>query len=263
MTPIVKAIIPTALFVLILTSCRSFSSTTPTPSHQNIVETVISAASTMVAETQMALPVPPTPQVRVIKPPSLTSAEIANQNDQFILPNQWDGGLFSEEPCRAPCFAGLVPGTTTETEAIELIQNSDYFQNCTLEDRPNQGRWISCNGLIITNNKETGITDGVGFNTLSTFTLEKVVAKYGKPTTVWLAVLGIPEAPEWSMIVLFEDKKIRVDFEDQELSTETYLLEPTAKITNIVYYSEENSGLTAYLQPWHGYGEYIEDDIWR
>lgn len=261
MKPIVKAIIPTALFVLILTSCRSFSSTTPTPSHQNIAETAISVASTMVAETQMALPVPPTPQV--IKSPSLTPAEIANQNDQFVLPNQWDGGLFSKEPCRAPCFAGLVPGTTTETEAIELIQDSDYFQNCTLEDRPNQGRWISCNGLIITINKETGIADGIGFNTLSTLTLEQVVAKYGKPTTVWLAVLGIPEAPEWSIIVLFEDKKVRVDLEDQELSTETYLLEPTAKITNIVYYSEENSGLTAYLQPWHGYGEYIEDDIWR
>ena len=112
-------------------------------------------------------------------------------------------------------------------------------------------------------NKDNGIADGIGFNTLSTFTLEDVVAKYGEPTTVWLAVLGTPEAPEYSMIVLFEDKKIRVDLEDQELSTETYLLEPSVKITNIVYYSEENSGLTAYLQPWHGYGEYIEDDIWR
>jgi hypothetical protein len=146
---------------------------------------------------------------------------------------------------------------TTEAGALELIQASDYFQNCTLKDRPNQGRWVSCNGLIININKETGMVDAVGFNTLPIFTLEQVVAKYGEPTTVWLAVLGVPEAPEWSMTVLFEDEKIRVDLEDQELSTETYLLKPTAKITNIVY-SEENSGLTAYLQPWHGYGEYIE-----
>jgi hypothetical protein len=186
MKAIIKAITSTALFVLILTACHGFSSTIPTPSPNDVVETAISEASTMVAKTQMVLPLPSTPQV--IKSSSLTPAEIASWEDQYVLPNQWDGGLFSEEPCRAPCFAGLVPGTTTETEAIELIQESDHFQNCTLEDRPNQGRWISCNGLIITINKENGIADGVGFNTLSTFTLEQVVEKYGEPTTVWFAV---------------------------------------------------------------------------
>ena len=261
MKAIVKAIISTPLFVLILTSCNGFSFTTPTLSSKNVMETAVSVAFTMVAETQMALPVPPTPQV--IKSLSLTPAEIANGEDQFVLPNHWDGGLFSEEPCRAPCFAGLVPGITTETEAIELIQDSDYFQNCTLEDRPNQGRWISCNGLIITISKENGVADGVGFNTVSTFKLEEVIEKYGEPTTVWLAQLGIPEAPYFGTCILFENVGIRVDLEDQELSMDTYLLEPTAKITNIVYYSEENSGLTAYLQPWHGYGEYIEVSIWR
>lgn len=187
----------------------------------------------------------------------------ATWEEEHSLPNNWDGGFFSETPCQAPCFAGIIPGTSTETEVMNLIQEDNYFQNCHLEDRPNQGRWISCKGLIININKDNGIADGIGFITLSTFTLADVVAKYGEPLTVWLAVLGTPEAPEYSMIVLFEDKKIRVDLESQELSTETYLLEPSVKITNIVYYSEENSGLTAYLQPWHGYGEYIEDDIWR
>lgn len=261
MKVIVKAIIPGILFVLILSSCNSFSSATPTPGPKDVMETAVSVAFTMVAETQMALPVPPTP--RVIKSPSLTPAEIANSEDQFVLPNEWDGGLFSEEPCRAPCFAGLVPGTTTETEAIELIQESDYFQNCTLEDSPNQGRWISCNGLIITINKESGIADGVGFNTLSTFTLEQVIEKYGEPTTVWLAQLGIPEAPYFGICILFENIGLRVDLEDQDMSTEDYHLQPSVKITNVVYYSDENSGLTGCLQPWDGYGEYVVDDLWR
>ncbi len=261
MKAIVKTITSIVLVVLVLTSCHSFSSTTPTPSPKNVMETAISSAFTMVAETQMVLPVPPTPQV--IKSSSLTPAEIANWEDQFILPNQWDGGLFSEEPCQAPCFAGLVPGTTSETEAKEIIQESNYFQNCTLEDRPNQGRWISCNGLIININNDTGVIEGIGFGTFLTYTLEEVVAKYGEPTTVWLALLGIPEAPEYSMIVLFDESKIRVDIEVREATTETYLLEPSAKITNVAYYSEEYSGLSGYLQPWHGYGEYIVDDIWR
>jgi hypothetical protein len=261
MKVIVKAIIATVLFVLILTSCNGFSSAIPTPNPKNIVETAVSLAFTTVAETQMALPIPPTPQV--IKSPSLTPAEIVNQGDQFVLPNQWDGGLFSEQPCRAPCFAGLVPGTTTETEAIELIQDSDYFQNCTLEDRPNQGRWISCKGLIININKENGTIEGIGFGTLLTFTLEEVVSKYGEPSTVWVAPEGIPEAPQISMIVLLGDKKIRLDLEDKDDTSGTYLLEPSAQITNVVYCSDENCSFTAYLQPWHGYGEYIIDDNWH
>ena len=84
---------------------------------------------------------------------------------------------------------------------MNLIQENNYFQNCHLEDRPNQGSWTSCKGLIIDINKDNGIAEGIGFKTLSTFTLEDAVAKYGEPTTVWLAVLGIPEAPEFSMLV--------------------------------------------------------------
>jgi hypothetical protein len=78
-------------------------------------------------------------------------------------------------------------------------------------------------------------------------------------------VCGIfePYAPEFTMIVLFENQKIRVDLEPQAATTETYLLEPSVKITNVVYYSEENASLTAYLQPWHGYDEYIVDDPWH
>jgi hypothetical protein len=80
-----KAIISTALFVLIWASCNSFSATIPTPSPKNVMETAISVASTMVAETPIALPVPPTPQV--IKYSSLTPAEITNREDQSVLPN--------------------------------------------------------------------------------------------------------------------------------------------------------------------------------
>jgi hypothetical protein len=206
---------------------------------------------------------PPTPVETITSDYHPTETLTYATREEYSLPNQWDGGLFSEKPCQAPCFAGIIPGTRTESEVMNLIQKNDYFQNCHLEDRPNQGRWISCKGLIININKDNGIADSIGFNTLSIFTLENIVAKYGEPTTVWVAPEGIPEDPQISMIVLLDGKKIRVDLKDQEDTAGTYLLEPSAVITNVVYYSEENGGLTGFLQPWHGYGEYIIDDMWR
>jgi len=194
---------------------------------------------------------------------STETTTYATLEEKNTLPNHWDGGLFSEIPCQAPCFAGINPGVTTENQIANIIQENNYFQNCTFEDKPNQGRRIFCNGLVISINKDNGLADGIGFSPLLAFTLEDVVSKYGEPTTVWFALLGIPEAPEFSMIVLFEDKKILVDLEDQEASTDMYLLVPSAKVTKIVYYSKENYGFTAYLQPWHGYGEYDVNDSWH
>ena len=258
MKAIAKTITSIALIVLILTSCHGFSSNTPTPNPKNVMETAISVAFTMVAETQMVLPVQPTPQV--IKSPSLTPAETTNPEDRFVLPNGWDGGLFSEEPCRAPCFAGLVPGTTTEAEAIELIQDSDRFQNCELIARSDGVRSIDCNGLTIGIDSETRIVDGIGFVPTAPFTLEEVVIKYGDPTNTWVAPSGIPEAPYIAMLVFFENEKIWLNLDDRADTSGTYLLEPSAAVWNVVYYSEENDGFEGYLQPWHGYGEYIIDD---
>lgn len=144
---------------------------------------------------------PSTPQA-VITPTSI-SIGASNWEEQFLLPNQWDGGLFSEEPCQAPCFAGIIPGITVESELVDIIEDNERFQGCELEDRPNQGRWVSCNGLIITINKTNSTVDGVGFKTSQQFSLEDVMSKYGEPTLTSVIPIGIPEAPEIAMVVFW------------------------------------------------------------
>jgi hypothetical protein len=182
--------------------------------------------------------------------------------EQNSLPNKWDGGLLSSIPCNAPCFAGITPGLTTELQVMEIIKDNDYFQECELKDVRNQGRWISCKGLIININTDSQIVEGIGFMLLNNITLEEVVAKFGEPTTAWVAPDGIPEFPYIVMILLFENTGVRVDIERQEDIDGYYLLKPSDLITNIVYYIEENGGLGGYLQPWHGYGEYVIDSDW-
>jgi hypothetical protein len=198
------------------------------------------------------------PISQAIITPSPIPAEPINWEEKYLLPNQWDGGLFSEKPCRAPCFAGIVPGSTVESELIGVIENDEHFRDCRLEARPDQGRWIACNGLIIDINKVNSIVDSIGFNTSQEFSIEDVMSKYGEPTMTWVAPMGIPEAPEVSMVVFWEAEKIRINLEDQE--GVSYQLAPSTLVTNIVYYSETNDGFTIFFQPWHSYGEYIVDN---
>ena len=73
--------------------------------------------------------------------------------------------------------------------------------------------------------------------------------------------IGIPESPEVSMVVFWEEKKIRMNLEDQE--GVVYQLKRATVVTNIVDYSEANDGFTIFLQPWHGYGEYVVDGDWK
>lgn len=195
-----------------------------------------------------------------LKPTQVISYETHEEKNS--LPNKWDGGLLSSTPCDAPCFAGIIPGITTELQVMEIIKDNDYFQDCELKDVLNQGRWISCKGLIISINRDSQIVEGIGFMSLTKITLEEIIAKFGEPTTVWVAPDGIPEFPYIVMIVLFENNGIRVDFDTQEDINGHYLLKPTDLITNVAYYSEENGGLGGYLQPWHGYGEYVIDSDW-
>lgn len=197
-----------------------------------------------------------------IKPVETSVSNYETWEEQNSLPNQWDGGFLSSIPCPLPCFAGITPELTTESQTIEIIKDKNYFQNCELTDAWNQGRSISCKGLIININSDNQIVEGIGFMSLVQITLGEIVAKFGEPTTAWVAPDGIPEHPYISMILLFENNKFRVDLERQEDINGFYLLQPSDLITNIVYYSEEYGGLGGYLQPWHGYGEYVIDSDW-
>jgi hypothetical protein len=195
---------------------------------------------------------PPIPQA--VNTPNPTLTEALDLKEKYLLPNHWDGGLLSEEPCRAPCFAGIIPGKTIETELMDIIENNEHFQGCELTDSPNQGRWVSCNGLIVNIKKTDSTVDGIGFKTSRQFKLEEIMSKYGEPTITWVAPMGIPEAPEVSMIVFWEEEKIRINLEDQE--GVVYQLAPSTLVTNIVYYSEAKDSFEMFFQSWRGYGEY-------
>ncbi|HLO16458.1 MAG TPA: hypothetical protein VK206_16620 [Anaerolineales bacterium] len=139
------------------------------------------------------------------------STPVASQSNQNVLPNNWDGGVLTDQPCTAPCFAGIVPGVTTMDQAIVVMQRDIlHFQNCQIEDRSNQFSfqnenilWVDCDGLVMPVSRDTKIVDSIGFIVNAEIMLDQLIKKYGAPTAVNVSPDGIPESPATYMIVFF------------------------------------------------------------
>jgi hypothetical protein len=181
-------------------------------------------------------------------------SEESSWREANSLPEAWDGGFLSQKPCGPPCFAGIVPGQTSEAEAIRISELIDHLRECHLEDRPNQGRWIECQGAIVNIDKSTSIVDSLGFRTLEVLTLGDAIAQYGKPDYLYFVPDGTPEHPYIRGLVCFDMISARVDLERQQWPT--YEITSALEITNISYGQSCFAGLDHWKEEWRGYGDY-------
>jgi len=108
-----------------------------------------------------------------------------------------DGGFLSGEPCGPPCFWGIVPGETTEAEAIQILKAvlGGVFEKCTVYNYEPRGIGCFRPNLGIEFRKGTDIVDGVGFRPSDRITLEDVIAKHGEPDALYATADGIPSTP--------------------------------------------------------------------
>jgi len=171
------------------------------------------------------------------------------------LPQNWDGGFLSQSTCGPPCFGGAVPGVTTEAEAFQIIDREAGFVGCDLEDRPNQGRWISCQGVIIEIDRTSRVISGLGYRTLRRITLGDAIELYGEPDSVRLFPDGVPEAPYVVMAVYFNAIMTGLQLERSE--GVIYRPRESSRVDLIEYHSLPNGGLDdAQIVEWHGFTEY-------
>lgn len=212
------------------------------------------------SEKQTPIPVPSLPPY--IAPTTIVitiSTPISIQLNERVLPNQWDGGLFSEMPCIAPCFANITPGVTTEEETIAIIhQDPLHFQNCRIEDLSNQYSFrdknLYCYGLGMNISRKTNIITSINFGPEEKITLLQLIGKYGEPTSIDVSPDGTPEDPATYMIVFFDNNKLRVDLGPQEGTS--YTIDPEEYLYSFTYYIGTNSGMDTYTQPWKGFETY-------
>ena len=166
-----------------------------------------------------------------------------------------DGGFLSEEPCGPPCFWGIVPGKTTEEQAIEILQERGIFELCSAFDRERAGgeRGIECGSRVfISFELGSDIVRGLRFNPPSTITVQDVIEKYGEPESVEVGGVGV-HVLNYQMLLAYPKMftLIRLSYQKEY----PYLLTPLTSVREIVYYPEFG-GEFSLREVWRGYGEY-------
>jgi hypothetical protein len=182
-------------------------------------------------------------------------------------PDIKDGGFLSGEPCRAPCFLGIVPNQTKESQAVQLLKNNNLYENCFLFDHESESglRGAVCsNGRVsVAYFRGTDIIGSIGFRPSQEITVEMIVEKYGEPNAVLVASdLPAEGEPSTTMSLVYDAIYAVVSLNEQEGTT--FQLSPTTMIESIGYADpafpsvEENEFSSSLSSSWHGYGEYSD-----
>jgi len=172
-----------------------------------------------------------------------------------------DGGFLSGEPCGPPCFWGIVPEQTTETEVAEILQRKGIFEICEAFDMEAQGgtRGIICPRLVVGFKREGNIVDDIVFRPSIPITAEEVIAKYGEPEFVEIGGLGV-HVIRFKLTMAYPSLSTRIGFPEQDELP--YVLKPATPVTGIIYDTDfsrpEHYEGNRRWQEWHGYGEYWE-----
>ena len=173
--------------------------------------------------------------------------------------NVGDGGFLSERPCGPPCFWGIVPNVTTKSEVEKILESKNIVQDCRNYHRKEGGeiRGISCAGIHVSFHINDDRVEDVGFRPTQTITVEQVIEKYGEPTAIHIATLGIAELPNITVSLIYDEQRMMLILPEQDGII--FYLKPSTEVENISYFDLSSyQQLINVIQPhnWQGYGEY-------
>jgi hypothetical protein len=166
-----------------------------------------------------------------------------------------DGGLLSSENCSAPCFWNIIPGITTEKQALDILSQKLVIKNCDRWERDESGRdkGIRCKNVGIT--FDNNIVNVVSFKPSIIITVGEVIEKYGVPDGIGIAVLGLEMTPPLSLRLYFDQERMIVYLPEQNKSTYSLLQDTT--IITVGYFEQSKYFISKNTtQAWNGYGEY-------
>lgn len=195
----------------------------------------------------------------------LIACSRSNQNVALLTPtlvpvDVGDGGFLSGEPCGPPCFWGITPGTTTEAEVRQVLEDQELLERCRdfNNEAEGAGRGITCRGVMVVDFLTgTDIVAGIGFRPSESITLEQVIARYGTPDAVLVTPGGLPEYEQSiAMSIYYDDIFAFLSLGEQE--SMTFVVKPQIQLVNIAYSeSHDYETVRQYGSAWHGFGEYV------
>ncbi len=174
-----------------------------------------------------------------------------------------DGGLISQTPCGPPCFYGIVPGETTEQEAIAIIDQNRSFHPCDIRRNPEDSdpdRYtLDC--LYVEVGFNDGIVVGIVFFPRTRITVRELIKLFGNPDAVMVRVFGLPDQDTNAYMDLFyDDIFLTISLADQYNQNQYSVDEGTP--VGIVGYDTKDGYEELRAPPfytnWIGYGEYTD-----
>lgn len=193
-----------------------------------------------------------------------------------------DRSLLTDVPCAAPCWQGIVPGTTTSSQALEILEDSPYVKQSSIRagSRNGSGRatwYYSIPGFYGENEMtwEDGIVQDIGLSIAYELTLSEVVDKFGPPEA--LVADWCPLQQACFVVSLYYPRVgmaigCSVDLGNPQI-------EPTTRVHSVSFYvpmsveeryayvyrhrnSQTVEQILAHLRtivrPWRGYGDLFE-----
>jgi hypothetical protein len=172
-----------------------------------------------------------------------------------ITPTYADGGLISGEPCGPPCFWQIVPGQTTQAEALAIALDELKLNDCQLfSDADRHG--FNCDFLVaVTFAAGSDVVASVALQLDVPVTVGEAIAVLGEPNAVAVNAEVGPQATRTRLMLYFDETHTRLTLPFEpgygQLVSESVLVAH-------VSYSDPASYAPAreVAAPWTGYGTY-------
>ena len=171
-----------------------------------------------------------------------------------------DGGFLTKRPCGPPCFYGIVPGTTTVSQAGERMENSGtMFSHCKPFDFSSMGgrRGADCDYVNL--GYQGDIVSMVSFSPDIVINMQAVLDNYGPPSLISVGIIALPDKPDKTRMVLYLDS-IHSMLQLLDQDGNEYNVSPETKVSSVIYLSidryKEIRDLPGNLS-WQGFKSYV------
>ena len=173
----------------------------------------------------------------------------------------WDNSLLVSNPCLAPCFYGIEPGTTTLSEAESLLKSAGLCSQPSYirSSSPIEPEGILCENLItVKSDSGKEITRYVSIYAPAQLTVEMVFDQLGYPDAVMVDAYGKGEEEGSYMNLYYQNGFTRLILMDQDRGD--FRLAKDSLVDWIVFYEEGFfEELIEDTSPWSGFRVYPPD----
>jgi hypothetical protein len=170
-----------------------------------------------------------------------------------------DTSLISGEPCEAPCWRGITPGTTSWSDALTILEDDTTIENLQTQTDDNSNaalaQWNQKGGAdccqMFSDDGET--VSVLLLRVAPAMTLGQVIDRYGEPTYVVGSTFTDDQA---ALNVIYPDKNMVIYVFSEGTSG---AISESSEVFAVLYVVASQMELliqTSELHAWDGYGSF-------